>query len=62
MLVAGAPLFVSSASSLAAGHTDEHQETSILQIGTFDRSSADYGVEDPKGPVVFDARKSKTSE
>jgi hypothetical protein len=47
---------------LAAGHTDEHQETSILQIGTFDRSSADYGVEDPKGPVVFDARKSKTSE
>jgi alpha-mannosidase len=62
VLVAGGLLFVSSAFSLAASHTDENQETSIFQIGTFDRSSAEFGVEDPKAPVVFDAGKSKTSE
>jgi hypothetical protein len=62
MLVAGGLHFVSSAFSLAARQTDEKQDASIFQIGTFDRSSNEFAVEDLKVPVVFDAGKSKTSE
>ena len=57
LLVASGLLFGSSAFSLAASHADENQETSVFQIGTFDRSSAEFGVENPKAPVVFDAGK-----
>jgi alpha-mannosidase len=62
VLVAGGILFVLSAFSLSVSHTEEKQETSIFQIGTFDRSSAEFGGGAAKAPVVFDAGKSKTSE